>query len=111
VVVILWEHGGWGAGSAQMAAQVIEAYVNKQRRLNHNLEETKTSGTVDVAAFWSAPQHSDGRQAVARPGAGEESAADASLSSMQDGHFNLKVASLAAHQPKTQQAQLAALTR
>jgi len=33
----LWEHGGWGAGSAQLAAKVIEAYVDKQRRLEHNL--------------------------------------------------------------------------
>ncbi len=39
VVVVLWEHGGWGAGSAPMAAQVIEAYVDKQRRLAHNLQE------------------------------------------------------------------------
>ncbi len=34
VVVVLWEHGGWGAGSAKLAAQVIQAYVDKQRRLD-----------------------------------------------------------------------------
>jgi penicillin-binding protein 2 len=37
IVAVLWEHGGWGAGSAPLAAQVIAAYVNKQRREQHNL--------------------------------------------------------------------------
>ena len=37
VVAVLWEHGGWGAGSSKLAAQVIQAYVDKQRRLEHNV--------------------------------------------------------------------------
>jgi penicillin-binding protein 2 len=37
IVAVLWEHGGWGAGSAPLAARVIEAYVNKQRKEQHNL--------------------------------------------------------------------------
>ncbi len=41
VVAVLWEHGGWGSGSAHVAARVIEAFVNKQRRLNHNLSTEK----------------------------------------------------------------------
>ena len=36
-VVVLQEHGDWGSGSAKLAAQVITAYVNKQRRLANNL--------------------------------------------------------------------------
>ncbi|HWZ52901.1 MAG TPA: penicillin-binding protein 2 [Granulicella sp.] len=40
IVAVLWEHGGWGAGSAPLAAQVINAFVNKQRRLQHNLRPT-----------------------------------------------------------------------
>ncbi len=39
VVAVLWEHGGWGAGSSVLAAQVIQAYVNKHRRLEHNIVE------------------------------------------------------------------------
>jgi penicillin-binding protein 2 len=31
VVAVLWEHGVWGQYSARLAAQVINAYVNKQR--------------------------------------------------------------------------------
>jgi penicillin-binding protein 2 len=31
VVAVLWENGDWGANSAKLAAQVINAYVTKQR--------------------------------------------------------------------------------
>ena len=44
VVVVLAEHGGWGAGSAPVAAQIIEAFVDKQRRLDNNLQEAKVAG-------------------------------------------------------------------
>jgi penicillin-binding protein 2 len=39
VVVVFWQHGGWGNFSAPIAARVIEAYVDKQRRLANNLPE------------------------------------------------------------------------
>jgi penicillin-binding protein 2 len=42
VVAVLWEHGGWGAGSAPMAAQVIDAFVNKQRKREGNLRLAET---------------------------------------------------------------------
>ena len=37
VVAVLWEHGNWGNNSAKLAAQVISAYVNKQRGRTGNL--------------------------------------------------------------------------
>src|SRR5262249_17809976 len=37
VVAVLQEHGGWGASSAPMAAQVITAFVNKQRQKENNI--------------------------------------------------------------------------
>ena len=37
VVVVLWQNGNWGANSAKLAARVIEAYVDKQRKLAHNV--------------------------------------------------------------------------
>ncbi len=37
VVAVVWEHGVWGKNSAMLAAQVIDAFVTKQRRLSHNL--------------------------------------------------------------------------
>jgi len=36
-VVVLWQNGNEGYFSARLAAQVIEAYVNKQRRMANNL--------------------------------------------------------------------------
>ena len=38
VVAVLWENGNWGANSAKLAAQVIEAYVNKQRKRDDNVQ-------------------------------------------------------------------------
>ena len=82
VVVVLWEHGGWGAGSAKLAAQVIQAYVDKQRRLDHNVLQVETQPTspepkvqpgadnapkksapgkpTEVGAIWSNPDAPDG---------------------------------------------------
>jgi penicillin-binding protein 2 len=37
VVAVLWEHGNWGNNSAKLAAQVINAYVTKQRERSGNL--------------------------------------------------------------------------
>lgn len=37
VVAVLWEHGGWGLGSAPLAAQVINTFVTKQRKRENNL--------------------------------------------------------------------------
>ena len=37
VVAVLWEHGNWGNNSAKLAAQVISAYVTKQRAATGNL--------------------------------------------------------------------------
>ena len=37
VVAVLWEHGGWGAGSAPLAARVVNTFVTKQRKQQNNL--------------------------------------------------------------------------
>jgi len=37
VVAVLWEKGDWGSNSAKLAAQVIDAYVNKQRQRANNI--------------------------------------------------------------------------
>ncbi len=53
-VVVLVEHGGWGAeASAPLAARVIETFVDKQRRLDNNLQEAQTPSKVEVGAVWS----------------------------------------------------------
>src|SRR4030088_1390634 len=42
VVAILWEHGYWGNNSAKLAAQVINAFVTKQRKHDNNLRSADT---------------------------------------------------------------------
>jgi penicillin-binding protein 2 len=37
VVAVLWENGNWGNNSAKLAAQVIDTFVEKQRRRDNNL--------------------------------------------------------------------------
>ena len=60
IVVVLNEHGGWGAeAAAPIAARVIEAYVNKQRRLQNNLMIAGDQKKVDVGALWSNPAAPD----------------------------------------------------
>ncbi len=91
VVAVLWEHGGWGSGSAHVAARVIEAFVNKQRRLNHNLA-TEKQEPVEVGAVWSDPENPGalgGRPVVAHAtkDAPKESATDV----IHAGHFFLQI--------------------
>jgi penicillin-binding protein 2 len=86
VVAILWQHGGWGAGSASLAGKVIQAFVDKQRRLNHNLVAEQPQ-SVDVGAVWSDPVNPDalgGKPLMAKPGK------DSTLASAHAGHFYVK---------------------
>ena len=43
VVAVLWEHGNWGNNSAKLAAQVINAFVTKQRSRAGNLTKVAES--------------------------------------------------------------------
>ena len=63
VVAVLWEHGVWGNNSAKLAAQVITAFVNKQRTKAGNLqkvaakpEEATPAGTAGTAPAAPAGQ-------------------------------------------------------
>jgi penicillin-binding protein 2 len=42
VVAVLWENGDWGSNSAKLAAQVIDAFVNKQRKHEDNIRLADT---------------------------------------------------------------------
>lgn len=84
VVVVFWQHGGWGTDSAHVAAEVIQAFVDKQRRLDHNLQPQ--SQPMDVGAVWSDPENPNalgGKPLAARDKSKELAAARA-------GHFYLK---------------------
>ena len=88
VVAVLWEHGGWGSGSAHVAARVIEAFVNKQRRLNHNLATEKET-PVEVGAVWSDPSDPDGMGG--KPLVAKGSPKNPEFDAMRAGHFFVDV--------------------
>ncbi|HZZ41188.1 MAG TPA: penicillin-binding protein 2 [Acidobacteriaceae bacterium] len=85
-VVVLNEHGGWGAdAAAPIAARVIEAYVDKQRMLHHNLI-AQTPKSVQVGALWSDPANPNelgGKPLPAQAGR----PANPELASIRGGHF------------------------
>jgi penicillin-binding protein 2 len=85
-VVVLVEHGGWGAeASAPLAARVIEAFVDKQRRLDNNLEEAKAPSKVEVGAVWSEKPEQGAPEKTTTVAAKEPTPA------LQGGHFEVPV--------------------
>ena len=58
VVAVLFQGGEHGKLAGRLAAQVIKAYVEKQRRLRNNpmlFSDKADPGSVPVASFWHAP--------------------------------------------------------
>ncbi|WP_082661703.1 penicillin-binding protein 2 [Terracidiphilus gabretensis] len=82
-VVVLQEHGDWGANSALIAQKIIITYVNKKRSQDHNL--LQQAGTeqkpVEVGAVWSNPEPADPKH-----GAGQH-ASEQTAASVSAGHF------------------------
>jgi len=61
VVAVLFEGGEHGQFAARIAAQVIKAYVEKQRRLPNKVAQKDNK--VDVGALWNTPNDDDGIRA------------------------------------------------
>jgi penicillin-binding protein 2 len=56
VVVVLWESGEEGPLAARVAAQVIKAYVEKQRKNPQKMaDQSKSNGSVDIGGLWTTP--------------------------------------------------------
>ncbi len=61
VVTVLWENGDWGSNSAKLGAQIVNAFVAKQRRVAGNLKVAEAPKVVappavkPVAAAASVP--------------------------------------------------------
>ena len=55
VVAVLWEHGNWGNNSAKLAAQVIDAFVNKQRKRDNNIRIATTPEPPKAEPVSTAP--------------------------------------------------------
>jgi penicillin-binding protein 2 len=93
IVVVLNEHGGWGAeAAAPIAARVIEAYVDKQRRLHNNLvaEQQKK---VEVGALWSDPVAPDAHGGQPLPVSITRKKPGSEMASIRGGHFSVPVSS------------------
>jgi penicillin-binding protein 2 len=57
VVAVLWHHGEFSFYPARLGARVVAAYVEKQRRLAHNLQPAKAqTQPVEVGAVWTSPE-------------------------------------------------------
>ena len=60
VVAVLWQNGEFSYYPARIGAQVVSAYVEKQRRLAHNLVPTRAQAPAPavMGAFWTSPDKS-----------------------------------------------------
>lgn len=65
IVCVLVEGGEHGTLAGRLAAQVVLAYVNKQRKLDNNLQQAQAPKPVEVGAIWSEPAPGKGREQVA----------------------------------------------
>lgn len=55
VVAILWENGDWGSNSAKLGAQIINAFVTKQRKRENNIKIAETPRPVPAAPVSGQP--------------------------------------------------------
>src|ERR1017187_6153491 len=55
VVAVLWQNGEFSYYPARIGAKIVSAYVEKQRRLAHNLVPVKTAAPVVMSAVWTGP--------------------------------------------------------
>ena len=93
-VCVLFEAGEHGKLAGRLAARVIEAYVDKQRMLNHNLVAQQPK-KIEVGALWSdpaAPNALGGKPLPVAPG----QKTTPELASIRGGHFSVPAEGAAA---------------
>ena len=69
VVTVLWQNGEFSYYPARIGAEVVAAYVEKQRRLAHNLPAVQANNPptsppkpAEVGALWSQPEMKNGKE-------------------------------------------------
>jgi penicillin-binding protein 2 len=62
VVAVLWQNGNKSYFPARIGANIVGAYVEKQRRLAHNLVPSKVVPPVEMSAVWTAPGAASGTE-------------------------------------------------
>ncbi len=100
VVAVLWQHGDFSYYPARIGSRVVAAYVEKQRRLAHNLQPTKTEvpvttesqvkteSPVDVGAVWTGAEPEE-----TTPGKGQ-------TARIHTGHFFIDLPPNSSNMPK-----------
>jgi penicillin-binding protein 2 len=68
VVAVLWQNGEFSYYPARIGARVVAAYVEKQRRLAHNLVPVKTAAPVEMSAVWTSPDDASSGKQGGNPG-------------------------------------------
>ena len=76
VVAVLWEHGYWGYNSAKVAAEVINTFVNKQRKRAGNVRLEQASNPAPAAGTGA-------EQAPVKPTAQDEGSPAASTTPLE----------------------------
>jgi penicillin-binding protein 2 len=86
VVAVLFEGGEHGKLAARLAAQIVKAYVEKQRRLRNDpmlFSDKADPGSVPIAGVWNQPEtadhHDSAESAKAENAANDEVAEDSRL--------------------------------
>ncbi|HUB50926.1 MAG TPA: penicillin-binding protein 2 [Terracidiphilus sp.] len=64
VVAVLWQNGDHSWFPARIGARVVEAYVDKQRKLANNLPPEKAEAPVEMSGVWSQPGNAPGKQKI-----------------------------------------------
>ena len=54
VICVLWQNGGFSYYPARIGAEVVSAYVAKQRRLANNLVPQKNPNPIEMSAMWTS---------------------------------------------------------
>ena len=96
VVAVLWQDGEFSYYPARIAGKVVEAFVDKKRRLAGNLPPPKAAAPVEVGAVWSTPGVEPGPGA--HPGA-KNMAAAGSKGQIHSGHFFVENGQIVAANP------------
>jgi penicillin-binding protein 2 len=76
VVAVLFEGGEHGKLAARLAAQIVKAYVEKQRRIRNNpalFSDKADPGAVPIGGVWGTTAPAGGQSDPGQPGIAESS--------------------------------------
>ena len=96
VVAVLWQDGEFSYYPARIAGKVVEAFVDKKRRLAGNLPQQKAAPPVEVGAVWTTPDLPT--RAGTQPGA-KNTASAGTRGQIHSGHFFVQNGQIMAADP------------